>query len=320
MQKQELLYYPELLTNQMLDKYPDFYEFYKSFLPGGGNADMRVEDGWPDWCQVPVACASSYIMQYHMFTGLMDIAKLHAYASWNTQKIILDVDETLLSELDFDGEIRQEILYQLPFYCPYIALPKDNDLGIDGFFCWLEYDADSHGHELRIMDCIDGKFYPYYASIDPSRTMEDATLSDIERDVFAKIVPPFLAKRSNAKFVTDRVKKHLPIIMYIVSQDRDMVERETDQRRKKKPQKAASGPRIYDVGAKIGGAIRHYQSQEANHQGGTVRPHIRRAHWHSYWVGPKATQQKLIVKWLPPIPVGMGEENETERPTIRPVK
>ena len=57
----------------------------------------------------------------------------------------------------------------------------------------------------------------------------------------------------------------------------------------------------YDVGYKIGADLRSYQriKRENNeNQGGSLRPHMRRAHWHHYWVGPKSGDRKLILKWI----------------------
>lgn len=35
-------------------------------------------------------------------------------------------------------------------------------------------------------------------------------------------------------------------------------------------------------------------------EGGGVSPHLRRAHWHGYWKGPKDGQQRFIYRWIPP--------------------
>lgn len=50
-----------------------------------------------------------------------------------------------------------------------------------------------------------------------------------------------------------------------------------------------------------------------------MRPHIRRAHWHSYWTGKKDVQEerKLIVNWVAPTMVG---DSDNVIPTIRDVK
>ena len=50
------------------------------------------------------------------------------------------------------------------------------------------------------------------------------------------------------------------------------------------------------------------------------RPHIRRAHWHSFWVGKKdqPDARSVTLKWLPPIPVNVpGVEDLTT--TVRDV-
>lgn len=66
---------------------------------------------------------------------------------------------------------------------------------------------------------------------------------------------------------------------------------------------------MHRVGYTIGSQLREYAryaSESKEHQGGTVRPHMRRAHWHHYWVGPK-DNRRLELRWLPPVKVGFGE-------------
>ncbi|EMO24671.1 hypothetical protein LEP1GSC170_1243 [Leptospira interrogans serovar Bataviae str. HAI135] len=36
-------------------------------------------------------------------------------------------------------------------------------------------------------------------------------------------------------------------------------------------------------------------------------PHIRRAHWHHFWAGSNE-ERKLILRWLPPIPVNFESD------------
>lgn len=49
----------------------------------------------------------------------------------------------------------------------------------------------------------------------------------------------------------------------------------------------------------------------------TVRPHVRRAHWHHYWTG--AGRTILEVRWIQPTLVLPNEKKETELATIRKV-
>jgi len=71
----------------------------------------------------------------------------------------------------------------------------------------------------------------------------------------------------------------------------------------------------------------HDIRQERAHgkpSGGTharPRPHIRRAHWHGFWIGPKLrpTERRMDVRWMPPLPVGVNRLGDLV-PVIRPVK
>ena len=50
------------------------------------------------------------------------------------------------------------------------------------------------------------------------------------------------------------------------------------------------------------------------------RPHVRRAHWHSYWVGQKDQPEarSVVLKWLPPIPVNVQDAGDLTT-TVRDV-
>jgi len=60
--------------------------------------------------------------------------------------------------------------------------------------------------------------------------------------------------------------------------------------------------------------------QEDGATRGVVDPHLRRGHWHSFWVGKKdqPDARSVTPKWLPPIPVNVtGVEDLTT--TVRDV-
>jgi len=42
--------------------------------------------------------------------------------------------------------------------------------------------------------------------------------------------------------------------------------------------------------------------------GVTVKPHMRRAHWHRFWTGKMDGERKQIVKWIPPVAVNGSSE------------
>jgi len=82
------------------------------------------------------------------------------------------------------------------------------------------------------------------------------------------------------------------------------------------------------VGVRMGAALRRAKmsaprdTPEAGGEGkqrSSPRAHVRRAHWHGYWTGPRDGEQKFVLKWLSPVLVGGGEEKELPV-TIRPVE
>ncbi|HWQ32299.1 MAG TPA: hypothetical protein VNQ79_05405 [Blastocatellia bacterium] len=87
---------------------------------------------------------------------------------------------------------------------------------------------------------------------------------------------------------------------------------------------AASQPTVWEAGWRTGAALRRAQSEAAEAQGGAAgdqhaspRPHIRRAHWHTFLAGPG--RRERLVKWLPPIAVNVTDD-ESFIPTVRPVE
>ncbi|MBQ9007702.1 MAG: hypothetical protein IJ088_00005 [Clostridia bacterium] len=81
-------------------------------------------------------------------------------------------------------------------------------------------------------------------------------------------------------------------------------------------------PQVWNVGVRVSNAIRNYKNHErsaekelSSVQGAhsSPRPHVRAAHWHTFWVGPRSAKfpdRKPIIRWLPPIPIGMDWRRE----------
>lgn len=75
------------------------------------------------------------------------------------------------------------------------------------------------------------------------------------------------------------------------------------------------------MGIRIGAAVRQYNVKKAEttqdkapsdvvHKAhASPRPHIRRAHWHNFWTGPKDGDRKLVLKWLAPSFVGTNTDD-----------
>lgn len=80
------------------------------------------------------------------------------------------------------------------------------------------------------------------------------------------------------------------------------------------------------VGVRFGVAFRKYREESAARgeagppTGRTMPPHMRKRHWHLYWIGPRnAPVRDYRLHWLPPIPVNISSEEDLA-PTIHRVK
>jgi hypothetical protein len=132
------------------------------------------------------------------------------------------------------------------------------------------------------------------------------------------------------------------LTLYLCAQAAELHDAQGQRRRPTRPQptKTKHGlrlfppaqPTMWDVAYRLGAALRRAQQvaqeqqevptvEAAEHTPRQApRAHLRRAHWHTYWVGagsrkdPSTAQAQ--VRWLPPIPVGLPE---ALIPTIRPV-
>lgn len=88
-------------------------------------------------------------------------------------------------------------------------------------------------------------------------------------------------------------------------------------------------PRKWEVGERLGAAIRAWKTETAAQSsedplgsgktGTQKRPHLRRAHFHSFWIGPrKSDKREKILHWIPP--TFINDSGEDMPIIIHPVK
>ena len=113
------------------------------------------------------------------------------------------------------------------------------------------------------------------------------------------------------------ISQVLNLLLYTVSADQDaeVVYSPPKASRGQKAGKRTNPESIELLGARIGRAIGEarrvsLQDGQAPARAGSKKsPHIRRAHWQSFWTGPRKNRadgrpgDKLVVRWIPPIEV-----------------
>lgn len=245
----------------------------------------------------------------------------------------------------------------VPFPEPMIILKGLASQHYRGFWAHMEWDANGNEPELRLLlDAHNaqsgrGSVVAFMLHLKPGATLAQA-LQAMYRHIMAMggaesdaVETAIREDPGVLDELTQMLEPLVSLVLYLCSATSELTN-DTGQvisPRRPRPIKikgrerlpAPPHPTTWDVGVRLGAALRvartYVQTQEAPAegdeadddlnsplQGRSVRAHIRRAHWHAFWTGPRSdpTKRKLIVKWLPAIPVGLPEELI---PTIRPV-
>lgn len=290
--------------------------------------DMRRRRGvdlpnWPDTIYLPVA--GSYAIVSARFGGVVprqagaDIGICAALVAWRATKGVYRFAPELLAELietPLSGHLPDELLERLPEWCVYVDL--NGALSLSGFYAHLERDANNGRRELRLVLDTEKELLPVPLHLTGGNLSESiesaweeanrqgAGISD--ETMFAK--PQELAKQ---------LSPLISLLLYLCSERPEIDESGGANRR---PQNLiaiktkhgvkefpASTPTTWNVGWRIGAALRAAQQTENQPGDGThtsPRPHIRRAHWHTYLTGPGRTLRQL--RWVSPILVGANTE------------
>lgn len=292
---------------------------------------------WPDWCYVPMAAGLAIVenaigdtFRDALFNRLSP-AVITAAATWRISQGIYRFDPDLYNALitqPMDGNLPCDALKRLPEWCIYIETypgVQTVKYRMTGFWAHLEYDVKTGREELRFVF-----FWNHGELLMPVPIhLGDWTLKEGVRRVIdeAKNV----SKQYNLEIpdgledVAD-LTPYLQLVLYLCAENADIPQiRHPNTRVRMSGQvDVARETHVWNVGERIGAAIRTHRNQEQSaedirHEKRThasPRAHVRRAHWHHFWTGPRDGERRLILRWLPPIPVGIDDTADYEGPVV----
>ncbi len=298
---------PLELENAMHRKYPGVWKKISDLaILGKGQ--------WPYWCYTPVCAASVALESYGVSLEVSkDINAVNFLSSWRLTKSVYRFDPAIRDALTSTpiSQIPTEIIFRLPEWCIYIdfqgwgAFPEYH-----GAFISLEYDFDRpEDPELRIT--FDGKeglvqFIPLHLA---HPDLEQAIKRGLE---ISAENAPYLAETKvlldHMDKLADTASKLLSLVLYLCSEAPDLSGDTPPNNPKSRKTKRGSryfhadNPSVVEVGFNLGKIIR--SSVEGPGAGTSKRPHIRRAHWHTYRTGKGRAIPKL--KWIAPVAVNAG--------------
>lgn len=309
--------------------------------------DIRNNASDGDWnkdlCYIPIAATLSIMMQYKLVDISNTPDELAALSAWRQDKQILvfddDLAETLYKQAD-DLTLPVDVLLRLPYRCVFIQTSKTK------FFVWIEHDYNTKNHQLRFK--IYGKELPVPLIVDLKEgynLLKGVTMPMLQA---FKQLPSF----RESSFVDlcqnlhKDARKLIQLVLYICSDKPDVIENYEQKKIYKKSnivRDVFREVRKWEVGVRYGNAFKKYkQTIQENKGDGEIeiqnskneledeanievkmihtsrkRPHIRRGHWHRFWIGKKDSEdRKLIFRWIPPLEIGFDTIDESnEIPT-----
>lgn len=330
-------YLPLEILKKITEQYPKAWEQMAMFHGKNGSPELG---SWPEWCYAPMSAAlavaskgydlNSFPIDIRM--GFTSIAQaIFALAPWRLSKEVYVIDEdlkNLLFEQDGELDVPDEILLQLPYQCFYVELPNTYYRAdkIHGFFVTLEYDVTNGDKELKpVFLTDDGDVFSYSIHIGAKTIEESVDMFDKQalENTNGNKELKCLALRAMQDSAETKIflKQILQVILYILARNAEITpssEQFFITKRGKTVKDKYSEIRKWDVGIRVGAAIRQQKAKEqfrrkeykeSEHQ--SPRPHMRRGHWHHFWTGPKAQpeERKLILKWLSPMAIAANPED-----------
>lgn len=295
-------------------------------------ADVRSGGvSWPEWCWAPMAASYAVVSGGQDIRGrkALDVARMAALAAWRPTQGIYCFDESLLDALwgsSVDGALPTETLLHLPEWCVYVETPGRSVLGgpLAGFWAHLEHDSNDGRIELRLLLDVEPTLIPIPLHLGRGRgTLADASQAAIDEALANAAVRGDVSlaaaiHETALPAAMRSVEPLLSVLLYLCTTAEALRTQDGRAPSKPSPKPGRRGepprhyppasPAVYPTGVRIGAALRAAPSSTA-HGGGqgdgrTVTPHVRRAHWHAYRVGPRTAEQRREVRWLHPILVG----------------
>lgn len=272
------------------------------------------------------------------FIERFDHILLAAAGTWDKTRVAVRFDSTMQRELGrtpIGGEMPCATLLHPRHWCHYFYTPQLQFFGrqVHGAFVFLDWDKTIQAMLWVFVLDMDGEL-PFYGAVELGPwPLREALM----RVYNPKRYPSSFSEK--IKFANEElmpvVEPLMSMYLYMCSKAPDIIGEGAERTGYPQPVKTKNGPRYFppnnartwDVGVRIGAAIRQAALRPklstigADGDGhASPRAHVRCAHWHHYWVGPrKLADQKRELKWIHSVLVNVDDPDLLPM-VIQPVK
>lgn len=307
---------------------------------------------------VDMAKEGEYDVSTAMHIGICYYQNYVQVRNWRKTKQVYSFDSDMLNELirtDIKGiTIPQDVFDYLPNQCVYLDFSANpeiiNKIGADG--CIAQVNAvtlqgkSSHQNSVVLMSFFKNNEPSYkIATILPNEGNYEMSIEEILH-MAENISNPNERKSQTASMDITGISEDerpegyepelqpllvLQCLLYLCSYEPDIYETASSKmqyrtaKKNKKTRNNEMPNREFKVGERFGEAFRRWtkgmlgQGNEHTATGKHVKPHIRKAHWHRFWVGKRGSEERrLVLKWVSECFCGITEdETENKLDTVK---
>lgn len=280
-------------------------------------------ENWNSLCNIPSDVATWVMtVAYQNFNhgfGYGVISQI--LYSWRTYKKVYSINKELAEVLIEGAEIEDvlaESLLNVPFPSFYLEF---EDWKYDGEFTGAfisfdaprkEMDSNKRGLELEISLVNGGNGF----KVLPVVIDKNTSILDSLKKYSKMSNEAGLSNYSQEETENDsrQAAEIIQLVLYLCSINSEVTENEQQKRVYRKSTSKTTDTfreiQKWDVGVRIGKAIKHHKTTTSSattkipgthkgHPGTKKKPHVRRAHFHNYWVGT-GDSRRLVLKFLAP--------------------
>ena len=330
---------PEQSLQSLLREYPKLSQRIDSVIQNKSTTEMTnqgkvVARSWPDDVFIPFGIWMAIENEYYPVEGLEEnpiahpgffirVNRLAAVGAWRYSKGIYKFSKVLydaLTDTPLPDTIPLSVFRRLPDWCPYLELPEQVN-GINGYYCYLDYEYRTGAWELRIYpDSSNGMETSLPFELTNGITLVEAFAS--YRDEIAPDWAKNLLEKYDVKgeFI-ERITPAISLLLYLCQDEPEI----DDMREpgispgRNYPKKIKGGYRLFEPVRtrtwEVGKSVTQAISEGLRGPGAKKAPHIRRAHWHGYWTGPRKGERTFGYRWIPPIAVNVDDAPENSDET-----
>ena len=274
----------------------------------------------------------------YMHDTTIDLEMLYALSLWRRNKQIYsfygELEELLYEQSTDDFSVPVDVLQNLPFPCIFIETKKLDMMDVLGFFAF--YLVKENKKQFRLMLVTKEFFIPV-----PIYLAKNQNIKNVFSQIFNHY-SSFTQKRhpcpeQDYKKQADQyihvVNSAMQLLLYICAQNAEISEKTESRKAYKKSPKIIKDQykeiRQFECGKKTSEIIRKtfktHSSEMADDElqivflqktGNKKRPHVRKGHWHHYWIGSKkGRNRQLKLNWIAPSIIHQEVFDEAKIPT-----